>query len=129
MLAYLPVETVIKAQQRTYYQVFRQADLSSDGTCFIEFLLGAMAIALQDAIAVEQKARVLIQTDTRVEKPLTMPEQILNLLKAQPALTLADVARHLGRSVSTIERAVAKLKQQHRLTYHGPKKGGYWQVH
>ncbi|MBM7457277.1 Fic family protein [Oceanisphaera litoralis] len=129
LLAYLPVETVIKAQQQAYYQAFRQADVSSDCTCFIEFLLGAMATALQDAIAVEQKTRVEMKVKTRVKKPLTTPEQILDLLKAQPELTLAEVARHLGRSVSTIERAAAKLKQQNRLSYQGPKKGGHWQVH
>ena len=137
LLAYLPVETVIKDQQQAYYQAFRQADLSSDCSGFIEFLLDALATALKEAIVIEQKTRVLIQTgtrvetrvQTRVEKPLTTPEQILALLSAQPELTLAEVAAHLGRAVSTIERAVAKLKQQQRLTYHGPKKGGHWQVH
>ncbi|ART83453.1 cell filamentation protein Fic [Oceanisphaera profunda] len=141
LLAYLPVETVIKDQQQAYYQAFRQADLSSDCSGFIEFLLDALATALKEAIAIEQKTQVQMQVKTQVENQADMqqatpvvrsvktPEQILALLSAQPELTLAEVAAHVGRAVSTIERAAAKLKQQGRLSYQGPKKGGHWQVH
>ncbi|WP_077677372.1 helix-turn-helix domain-containing protein [Salinivibrio sp. MA607] len=48
----------------------------------------------------------------------------MSLLANQPTLTLAEIAAYLGKSPSTIERAVAKLKQQKRLAFHGPKKGG-----
>jgi len=41
---------------------------------------------------------------------------------------LADVAATIGRSVSAVERAAAKLKTQNRLAYEGPKKGGKWKV-
>ncbi|WP_198532946.1 ArsR family transcriptional regulator [Salinivibrio sp. MA440] len=68
--------------------------------------------------------RVEKQVETRVKTP----DQVLSLLANQPTLTLADIAAYLGKSPSTIERSVAKLKQQKRLAFHGPKKGGYWQV-
>ncbi|WP_281054815.1 winged helix-turn-helix domain-containing protein [Tolumonas auensis] len=54
------------------------------------------------------------------------PEQILLLLQRNPHMTLSEVADAIGKSVSTVERAVAKLKKQNRLVYHGPKKGSYW---
>ncbi|PVZ82467.1 cell filamentation protein Fic [Serratia sp. S1B] len=128
LLAFLPVETVIKSRQNDYYQAFRQADTRSDCTQFIEFLLGAIATALaselQQAIKMEQKTRVEMRVKTRVKTA----DQILALLRAQPQLSLAEIAQYLGRSTSTIERAVAKLKQHNKLAYLGSKKDGYWQV-
>nr|QBQ85729.1 hypothetical protein [Shewanella putrefaciens] len=64
----------------------------------------------------------------RVEMRVKTPDRVLSLLVNQPTLTLAEIAAHLGKSTSTIERAVAKLKQQNKLAFYGPKKGGYWQV-
>lgn len=61
--------------------------------------------------------------------PVQIPEQILMALDKQPELSLAQVALMVDRSVRTIERAVAKLKQQGKLSYHGPNKGGRWEVH
>lgn len=132
MLAYLPVEAVIKHRQQEYYRLLSEADAACDCSQFIEFLLQAIESALQEAISVEEKARVEMQVEARVEiKDKTRaktPELILALLKAQPELTLAEVAQAIGRSVSTVERAVARLKKQGKLSYIGPKKGGHWQV-
>jgi len=56
------------------------------------------------------------------------PEQILAMLRNQPELPLAEVARAIGRAPSTVERAVARLQQQGRLRHVGPKKGGRGEV-
>lgn len=144
LLAYLPVETVIKTRQDEYYQAFREADEKTDCSQFIEFLLEALATALNEAIVVDSassyqineqslseinlRTRVETQVKMRVESKLKTPDKIVNLLKDEPKLTLAEVAELLGVAKSTVERAVAKLKKQDKLAYIGPKKGGYWQV-
>ncbi|MCC5853888.1 MAG: Fic family protein [Alkalimonas sp.] len=128
ILAYLPVETVIKQNQEQYYEAFRQADSQSDCTAFIEFLLGAFHVALTDAMQSSGKMRVETGVKTRVEKPLKTPQQILIMLSDQPDLSIAQLALQLGRSTSTIERAIAKLKQQNKLLFEGPKKSGRWRV-
>lgn len=127
MLAYLPVETVIKHRQQDYYQLLTESDQKSDCSAFIEFLLQAIEDSLQEAISTQpdvvlEKTRV----EMRVEMQVKTPEQILMLLQQNPHMTLSEVAGSIGKSVSTVERAVAKLKKQNRLAYHGPKKGGYW---
>ena len=38
------------------------------------------------------------------------------------------VAQQIEKSVTTVERAVAKLKKQGRLAFIGPKKDGRWEV-
>jgi Fic family protein len=128
LLAYLPVETVIKHRQADYYQRLGEADASSNCSAFIEFLLEAIQQSLQEAIdnqpVINEKMRVEMQVKTRVKTP----EAILNLLKDNPSLSLAEVATHLGKATSTIERAVAKLKQEGRLSHEGTKKGGVWNI-
>ncbi len=54
LLAYLPVETVIRDRQDAYYQVLAEADRRSDATVFVEFMLQALADALEDAVSTDQ---------------------------------------------------------------------------
>lgn len=53
MLAFLPVETVIKNRQQAYYQLLSAADAKSDCSMFIEFLLQAILQSLQEAMESE----------------------------------------------------------------------------
>ena len=127
MLAFLPVETVIKHRQQTYYQLLTESDQKSDCSAFIEFLLQAIEDSLQEAINTQpdtEKMRVEMQVQMRVKTP----DVILQQLSANPNMTLAEVAKQIGKSVTTVERTVAKLKLQGRLAFIGPKKGGRWQV-
>ena len=43
-------------------------------------------------------------------------------------MTLQEVATNIGRSLSAVERAAAKLVKEGRLRYIGPQKGGQWEV-
>lgn len=65
---------------------------------------------------------------TPVETPVKTPVEILRLLTAKPDMTLAAVAKAIGKSVSAVERASAKLAKEGRLRYVGPRKGGHWVV-
>jgi ATP-dependent DNA helicase RecG len=50
------------------------------------------------------------------------------MLKDNPQMTLAEVASLIGKSVSAVERASAKLVKSGRLKRVGPAKGGHWEV-
>jgi len=80
-------------------------------------------------IAVELvKSKVKTRVETRVETRVKTPEAILAVLKQDSSLTLAEVADRIGKSVSAIERAAKKLRDQGKLKYVGPQKGGHWEV-
>jgi len=49
-------------------------------------------------------------------------------LRENPGFSLAEVADHIGKSLSAVERATAKMVKEGRLQFVGPKKGGHWQV-
>ncbi len=57
-----------------------------------------------------------------------MSGKILELLTDSPQLTLPEVATILDVSTRTVERHVATLKQQTRLTRIGSRKDGRWEV-
>ncbi|MNS01624.1 Adenosine monophosphate-protein transferase SoFic [compost metagenome] len=54
LLAYLPVETVIRERQAAYYQVLAEADKLGEATPFIAFILQALRDALQEAATTDQ---------------------------------------------------------------------------
>lgn len=136
VMAFLPVETVIKARQDHYYQQLSQADSRSDCTEFILFLLEALRDALAQAIAIQptavsphqEKMRVEMRGETQVEKRVKTPQAILAELAAEPTITLKQVAERIGKSTSTVERAVAVLVKDGRLRFVGPRKSGHWEV-
>lgn len=66
--------------------------------------------------------------ETPVKTPVKTPEQILAALTANPELTLAEIALRIGKSVSAVERAAAKLVKEGLLRFVGPRKGGKWEV-
>lgn len=63
-----------------------------------------------------------------VVTPVETPVEILRRLKDRPDMTLAEVALAIGKSLRAVERASAKLVEEGRLKYVGPKKGGHWEV-
>jgi len=110
----------------TIFRIFQSQRYSP---AFIESLLAAIQASLEEAIT---QQKILRTSKTRVETPVKArvktEDEILVLLSTHAELSLADVAATIGRSVSAVERAAAKLKTQNRLAYEGPKKGGKWKV-
>ena len=54
--------------------------------------------------------------------------KILEILRRNPELTLADVAVEIGLTRRAVEMASSKLVKEGRLKYTGPQKGGHWEV-
>jgi ATP-dependent DNA helicase RecG len=65
---------------------------------------------------------------TSVRTPVKTPVKILGLLRDRPEVSLAEVARAIGKSQSAVERATAKLVKAGRLRRLGPARGGRWEV-
>ena len=117
MLAYLPVETVIKKRQTAYYEALAAADKVGDSTSFIEFMLHALLDAMTEA---------LTKTSEKVSEKTS--EIIINALDHNHAMTIAELANTLGLSTRSIERNLQKLQKEGRLRRIGPARGGYWEV-
>jgi len=117
MLAYLPVETVIKMRQAAYYEALAAADKVGDSTSFIEFMLQALLDAMTE---------VLTKTSEKVSEKTS--EKIIHALDLNHTMTIAELAKTLGLSTRSIERNLQKLQNEGRLRRIGPARGGYWEV-
>lgn len=54
LLAYLPVETVIRAQQAAYYQALAESDGAAEATPFVTFMLQALLAAMGEVALTDQ---------------------------------------------------------------------------
>ncbi|WAK04408.1 Fic family protein [Methylobacter sp. YRD-M1] len=54
LLAYLPVETVIRERQNNYYRVLAEADECAEATPFVEFMLQALSDTIGEAVSTDQ---------------------------------------------------------------------------
>jgi ATP-dependent DNA helicase RecG len=56
------------------------------------------------------------------------PDRIIALLRDDGSLSIAKLAKQIGKSTSAIERALRKLRETGDIERVGPDKGGYWVV-
>jgi len=66
--------------------------------------------------------------ETLEKTPGKTPDRILAWLRKDPNLTISELAELTGKSTSTVERAIRKLRKAGRLERIGPAKGGRWHV-
>lgn len=117
LLAYLPVESIIRIKQIDYYQALAEADSLADSTPFIEFMLQALQDAMAEAL-----------TKTPGKMPGKTPGKILALIRENALITIPELALLIGVNERSIERSLKKLQAEHRLSRIGPAKGGHWKV-
>ena len=116
VLAYLPVESVIRSQQEAYYAALAQSDRLSEATPFVEFMLQALAQALTEAKASEPVTRA----NQHATEPLTaqvneqVSEQVAGLLSEPVQQLLAVLAP--GEALKASE-LMQRLGLSHRATF------------
>jgi len=117
VLAYLPVESVIRVRQTAYYQALADADRLADSTPFIEFMLQALLDAMTE-----------VPTLTSGKSSVKTSGKILTLIRENALVTIPELAVSIGVSERSIERNLKKLQAENRLSRIGPANGGHWKV-
>ena len=122
MLAYLPVETVIRSQQQEYYAALAASDKASDATPFVEFMLRALHVAMTEAVLTGNSAKVSVKMSGKVSG------KILAAVRRNPGVTIPELAKLAGVSTRTVERNLQQLQERSLLRRIGPAKGGHWEL-
>ena len=117
VLAYLPVESVIRVRQADYYQALADADNLAHSTPFIEFMLQALHDAMTE---------VSLKTSGKV--PGKTSGKMLALIRENSQMTIPELALAIGVTERSIERNLQKLQQEKRLRRVGSAKSGFWEV-
>jgi len=95
MLAYLPVEAVIREQQDAYYAALSASDQLAEATPFVEFMPQALSLALKEATRSEP---AIGQVTDHVAK-------LLNTLRDSPPLKVNELMVRVGLAHKATFRA------------------------
>jgi Fic family protein len=122
LLAWLPIEEVIRSRQQGYYESLGQADQLGDLEPFVAYQLEAIHDALRSEIGSEKGSEIGATPGAAIDA------LILRDLTTEPSLSARRLAERLQLSQRAVEKHLAALQQKGRLLRHGSPRGGYWQV-
>ena len=114
LLAWLPIEEVIRSRQQGYDESLGQADQLGDLEPFVAYQLEAIHDALRSEIGSEMRSEI--------------DALILRDLATEPTLSARRLAERLQLSQRAVEKHLAALQQKGRLLRHGSPRAGFWQV-
>ena len=126
LLAWLPIEEVIRSRQQGYYVSLGQADQQGDLAPFVAYQLEAIHDALRSEISSENGSE--ISSEIGAKPGAALDALILRDLASEPTLSARRLAERLQLSQRAVEKHLAALQQQGRLLRHGSPRSGTWQV-
>ena len=108
VFAWLPVESIIHDRQEEYYAAINRSNYEGESTAFIEFMLSAIAEALEEAAETAGAVEEMSTEELRWYK-------IERFLKKNGTVTNADVRQMFQISAATANRILAKLTEEGKL--------------
>lgn len=123
IFAWLPVETLIKENQKEYYNVLEVSDSVANSTKFIEFMLSIILNTIEEIIQIEKKVTVKVTVKVTLNQ-----KKILEVIKNNPQITQEELANVIGLTRKSINSNMKKLQENGLLKRIGADKNGYWQV-
>ncbi|MFN9628892.1 MAG: Fic family protein [Cyanobacteriota bacterium] len=126
LLAWLPIEEMIRSRQQGYYESLGQADQQGDLQPFVAYQLEAIHDALRAEIGSEIGSEK--GSEIGASPGAAIDAVILRDLAAEPTLSARRLAERLQLSQRAVEKHLAALQLKGRLLRHGSPRAGYWQV-
>ena len=117
--AWLPVESMIHANQRAYYDAINTSNAAGSSTAFIEFMLSIIKASLVDAIKTSDA-----MSDGAIDKATLRWMQIKKFLETHEFIMNADVRVLCNVSAATANRILASLAEEGKLTK--IRANGHW---
>lgn len=118
----MPIESVVRDNQKKYYQALEDSGSKGESTPFIEFMLDIILKTLKNL----EKENVPKNVSLNV--PLKRLTEILNFIRKNKVITIIELSNKLNVSDKTIKRDIAKLKQKNKLIRIGSLKAGHWEI-
>ena len=126
LFAWIPVETIIKAHQKEYYDAIAQSDANGDSTVFIEFIMRCLLDSVKQYTLDKVTDKV---ADKVTDKLLTKTEQnILKLISDNPNITINEICSRLKLSDSGVRKNLVSLRKKSVIERVGANKNGYWKI-
>ena len=123
IFAWLPVETLVKENQKEYYSVLGVSDSTADSTKFIEFMLTLILNTIEEIIKTENNVTQKVTVKVTVNQ-----QKIINAIKSNPFVTQEELADIVGITRKNIIANMKKLQKNGIIKRIGADKNGYWQI-
>lgn len=123
IFAWLPVETLIKENQKEYYCVLGASDSAANSTKFIEFMLSLILNTIEEIIETEKKVTQKVSVKVTVNQ-----QKIIDAIKENPYVTQEELADIVGIARKNIIANMKKLQTNGLIKRIGADKNGYWMV-
>ena len=98
VLAWLPIESMIRERQDAYYAALNESNATGSSTAFVAFMLSAIRDAMEPFC-----------TEERREDGLR--NSILSLMAENPSITVSEIAEAVGLARRTTERAMLRSRK------------------
>ena len=130
LLAWLPIEEVIRSRQQGYCESLGQADQQGELEPFVAYQLEAIHDALRSEIRSEKGSEMAAELGGVIgaEWGLAIDQRILGVLASEPTLSARRLAERLQLSPRAVEKHLAALQRAGRLRRQGSPRAGHWQV-
>ena len=123
IFAWLPVETLIKENQKEYYCVLGASDSAANSTKFIEFMLSLILNTIEEIIETEKKVTQKVPVKVTVNQ-----QKIIDAIKENPYVTQEELADIVGIARKNIIANMKKLQTNGLIKRIGADKNGHWQI-
>jgi Fic family protein len=124
---FLPVENMVHASQKAYYDAINASSAQADCAPFIDFMLVEIHRTLDSRKGESKGAGIGIKIGLNIGINDTQ-KQILLFVKENRAITAAQLAGRIGIARRNIETNLAQLKKTGLLRRVGAKRNGHWEI-
>ena len=123
VFAWLPVETLVKENQKEYYSALGVSDSAANSTKFIEFMLTLILNTIEEIIKAEEKVTKKVTIKVTINQ-----QKIIDTINKNPYVTQEELADIIGITKKSITANMKKLQDSGLIKRIGANKNGHWQV-
>ncbi len=116
LFAHIPIESMVRDNQKKYYQALEKSTKAGESTFFIEFLLDIISKSLKEYIKESKKS------DQKSD------QKIIEQIKKNNKITIKELSEKTKLSESGVKKIIKKLKEKNLLIRVGSLKGGHWET-
>ena len=127
VFAWLPVETLVKENQKGYYNVLGVSDSLANSTKFIEFMLSVILNTIEEIIKTENKENQNVTVKV-TQKVTATQQKIIDAIKTNPYVTQEELANIVRIARKNIIVNMKKLQENGLIKRIGADKNGHWQA-
>ena len=119
---WIPVESSIRVNQKEYYDVIEQSNVSFDCTIFLEYMTGAILRAIEESEASS------VRDESGMDSISFNEAALYAMIRDGYYRDVTQAAVQIGVSRATINRCLKSLKDKGLIVREGIRRGGTWKI-